>query len=114
MALYKNSLDFVSYINMGDIMKHYINRIINKEVINVKDGSRLGRVCDVCVDIKCGVITALIVPVVRNIFSFVGKKKEYFINWEYVVKVGEDIILIDTDVSKCVKICEQEENKAKE
>lgn len=95
---------------MGDYMnENCISRIINKEVINVRDGSRVGRICDVYVDWKCGNITTLIVPVVKSIFSFFGKKKEYCINWCNVIRVGEDIVLIDTDVRNCIRVCEEEE-----
>lgn len=84
-----------------------VSRLINKEVINVKDGSKIGCVSDVLVDWKCGEIRVIIVPVVNGLFSFVGKKKEYCINWCNVVKVGEDIVLIDTDVRNCIRICER-------
>lgn len=33
-----------------------------KEVINIKDGKRLGYVQDVCANLETGVITAIIVP----------------------------------------------------
>ncbi len=78
-------------------------RLIGKEVINIRDGCRLGRVCDVLVDWKCGEVNALIVPVVKGVFSFVGKKKEYCISRCSVVKVGTDIVLIDTDAKGCIK-----------
>ena len=34
----------------------------HKEVINIKDGKRLGYVQDVCADLETGVITSIIVP----------------------------------------------------
>ncbi len=82
-------------------------RLINKEVINIKDGSKIGCISDVSVDCKSGCICSIIVPVVNGIFSFVGKKKEYCINWCNVVKIGDDIVLIDTDARNCIRICEE-------
>lgn len=82
-------------------------RLIGKEVINVKDGSRIGRISDVCADVKSGTICTLIIPSVKGFFSFFGKKKEYFVNWCNVVKVGKDIVLIDTDLRGCVRVCEE-------
>ena len=54
-------------------------QLINKEVINIKDGSKIGCISDVSVDCKSGCVCSIIVPVVNGIFSFVGKKKEYCI-----------------------------------
>ena len=84
------------------------SRLIDKEVINVRDGSRLGTVCDVSVDCCDGKIKHIIVPAVTGIFSFFGKKKEYCIDWCNVVKIGSDIVLVDTDKKNCLKICEEE------
>lgn len=93
---------------MGDYMSEGgLSRIIGKEVINVKDGGRIGRITDVCVDCKSGNVCTLIVPAVKGFFSFFGKKKEYCINWCNVVKVGADIVLIDTDVRGCIRMCEE-------
>ena len=44
----------------------------HKEVINIKDGKRLGYVQDVCADLDSGMITSIIVPgssKIINIFS---------------------------------------------
>ena len=44
----------------------------HKEVINIKDGKRLGYVQDVCADLETGMITSIIVPggnKIMNIFS---------------------------------------------
>ena len=34
----------------------------HKEVINIRDGKRLGYVLDVCADLSSGTITSIIVP----------------------------------------------------
>ncbi len=88
-------------------MKECCLRIVGKEVINVRDGARTGRISDVCVNMHSGNIEFIIVPVVKNIFSLIGKKKEYCIKWCSVVRVGEDVVLIDTDTGGCVRICEE-------
>lgn len=92
---------------MGDYMnENSKTRLINKEVINVRDGCKIGCVSDVLVDSKDGNICSIIVPVVNGIFSFFGKKREYCISWCDIVKIGTDIVLIDTDARNCVRICE--------
>ncbi len=68
-----------------------------KEVINVSDGKRLGFVCDVEIDLETGKIDAVILPGVGKLFGFLGKDNEFVIPWEKIVRVGEDIILVDLD-----------------
>ena len=68
-----------------------------KEVINTKDGRRLGFVCDVEINLESGKIEAIVIPGGRSWFGFVGKDDEYVIPWDRIKKIGEDIILVDLD-----------------
>ncbi len=63
-----------------------------KEVISITDGKRLGYVTEIEFDICDGKITGI---VVGNSCGF-GKGEEYYIPWEQIRKIGEDIILVDT------------------
>lgn len=78
----------------------------HKEVINIRDGFRLGYVCDILIDIKCGKVISFVVPGPCCLFGLFGKGKEYVIDWCCVVRIGEDIILIDADVRSLLRICE--------
>ena len=63
-----------------------------KEIINIMDGKRIGIIVDVIVD-NNGQILKLILEEKRGRkFS----KEEYEISWNQIVKIGDDIILIDT------------------
>jgi len=63
-----------------------------KEIINISNGKRIGIIVDVIVDTN-GNIQKLILEEKRGRkFS----KEEYEISWNQIVKVGDDIILIDT------------------
>ena len=66
-----------------------------KEVINICDGCRLGYVGDVECTLPEGQMTALIVPGPLRFFGLFGRGEEYFIPWECIKQVGDDIILID-------------------
>jgi len=68
-----------------------------KEVINVSDGRRLGFVSDIEIDLESGKIDAVILPGVGKLFGFLGKDNEFVIPWEKIVRIGEDIILVDLD-----------------
>ena len=68
----------------------------HKEVINIKDGRRLGYVQDVCADLETGVITAIIVPGGSNkILNFFSSNNDIVIKWENIRCIGEDLILVE-------------------
>ena len=67
-----------------------------KEVINLNDGKRLGYVQDVEADFESGEITAIVVPGTSKLFS-VGGKNDIIIPWNKIIKIGEDIILVDIE-----------------
>lgn len=71
-----------------------------KEVINIKDGFRLGYVCDVEIEICSGKVIALIVPGKLKCFGLLGREDDYVVPWEAVEQIGEDIILIMYDIQK--------------
>jgi len=66
-----------------------------KEVININDGSRLGYVGDVELLLEEGRATALIVPGPPRFLGLFGRSEEYYIPWECIRQMGDDIILID-------------------
>ncbi|NLK21407.1 MAG: YlmC/YmxH family sporulation protein [Epulopiscium sp.] len=66
-----------------------------KEVISTIDGSRLGYICDIEVDLNEGRIKKIIVPGPGRVLGFFGKDMEYQISWGRIRKIGEDIILVD-------------------
>ena len=65
-----------------------------KEVINVRDGARLGYIMDVLVDTECGRVVAVTVP--GGGFSLFGGD-EYVVPWESICRIGDDIVLVDFD-----------------
>ena len=71
-----------------------------REVINICDGCRLGYVGDVECTLPEGQMTALIVPGPLRFFGLFGRGEEYFIPWECIKQVGDDIILIDKPMAR--------------
>ena len=79
------------------------NRFSNlkcKEVVNVCDGCRLGYVCDVEVDCRCGQICAIIVPGKGRCFGLLGHGEDFVIPWKCIRQIGDDIIRIEGDTDK--------------
>ena len=65
-----------------------------REVINVADGRRLGRLNDMAFGIN-GCILGIIVPGEKNFFRNITGTDNIFIPWECVLKIGTDVILAD-------------------
>lgn len=66
-----------------------------KEVINIKDGKRLGYVQDVTADLKTGTITSIIVPGNSKGLGFFLGGEEISIPWEAIKCISDEIILVD-------------------
>lgn len=67
----------------------------HKEVINIKDGKRLGYVQDVCADLESGTITSIIVPGNSKMFNVFYGSNEIVIPWQNIKCIGEDLILVE-------------------
>ena len=92
-------LNFISYTKgiCGDFMK--FSDLKCKEVINIRDCKRLGRVMDMEFDECTGCIHTLIVPGNCKPLFFVGSGKEIVIYYKDIKQIGPDIILVD--ISLC-------------
>ena len=67
-----------------------------KDVINTQDGRKLGRVCDVALCYPENKWIGIIVPSSKGLF----KKEELFIEMKNIVKIGEDVILVNVGLPK--------------
>lgn len=68
-----------------------------KEVISLSDGEKLGCVYDMEIDTDTGCITKLIVPG-KGKTSLFSKNHGIKIPWEAINKIGDDIILVNTEM----------------
>ena len=66
-----------------------------KEVIGVSDGSRLGYVEDLEVELDSGRVRALVVPGRRRLFGLLGREPDCRIPGDWVRRFGEDYILVE-------------------
>ena len=65
-----------------------------KEVVNIRDGTRLGFVTDVEIDEVDGRIESLVVPGPTRLFGLFGREEDYIISWDEIETLGEDIVLV--------------------
>ncbi len=73
-----------------------------KEVINVRDGSRFGSVIDLIFSVETGEISHLIVPVGGKLFGLLGNNQELRIPYCDIDQIGDDLIIVNVDVTKCI------------
>ena len=67
----------------------------NKEVINVKDGTRIGFVCDGEIDTHTAVLTAVVVYGRLRLFGLLGREEDFVIPWQDIVLIGDDAVLVN-------------------
>ena len=66
-----------------------------KDIINIKNGCRMGLISDIDINLEDGVIETVIIPGNSNVFSFIRKNNDIIIPWSYIKKIGDDVILVD-------------------
>lgn len=71
-----------------------------KDIINIRDCKRLGRVSDLIFDQKNGCILSLITSAGDKLWGILGKDSECEIPWCKIRQIGPDIILVDADTEK--------------
>ncbi len=71
-----------------------------KDVINIRDCKKLGKVCDLEFDHCTGCICKIMVPGANKCFSFLRCEPEISIPFKDIRQIGPDIILVDINCSK--------------
>lgn len=71
----------------------------SKDVVNILDGKRLGRISDLELDLNQGRVRALVVPGSGRLFGIFsgGSSGDVVIPWGNIVKIGVDVILVRLD-----------------
>ncbi len=77
----------------------------SKEVVNVNNGSRLGKIIDLIIDSNGKNVLGLVVPGVRKIFR---ASEDIFIPWRNISKIGSDVILVCIDACSITNITRSE------
>lgn len=72
-----------------------------KEVVNLQNGGRMGKIVDMIIDSNGKNVLGLVVPGERKIFH---ASEDIFIPWSNIAKIGSDVILVSLDVSSLTNI----------
>jgi len=66
----------------------------NKEVICIKDGTKLGCVYDVEIDTCSGKVVSIVIPGKPKFLGCFGREDDIVIGWCDISVIGEDTILV--------------------
>ena len=66
----------------------------NKDVINLKNGARIGSVDDVVINIECATVVSLLIYGRRKCFGLLGRESDVIISWKDISVIGEDTVLV--------------------
>ena len=72
----------------------HLSELQLKEIINIANGKRIGSIVDVVVS-SDGVISKLVVEERIGKRFLTSNKEDKDILWQQIVKIGDDIILVD-------------------
>lgn len=72
-----------------------LSEMKEKEVINIRNGMKIGFIYDFEIDLEKGEVVAAIIPSYGKVFGIFGKNKDIIIPWQNIFKIGHDIILVD-------------------
>ena len=78
-------------------MEMSFSELRTKEVVNTVDGRKLGKVCDMVFCYPENKILGFVVPGQR---SFASKKTDFFIELKNIVKIGDDVILVNVGFAR--------------
>lgn len=73
------------------------NELRKRDVINVVDGTCLGRICDLNISFPKGIMTGVYVPGRKGCFSKFFDRKQIYIDRSKIIKIGGDVILVNVN-----------------
>lgn len=77
-------------------MTNYLD-LLEKDIINIKNGEVIGRFDDVEIDATKGMITAFYIEEGSRFMGILGKSKTRKIRWEDIIRIGIDVIIVNAD-----------------
>jgi len=89
--LTKQKVKLNKHLLLGVNMEISFCELRQKEVINVCDGKRLGRVVDMVISLHSCKVLGIVVPGNKKIFN---TREDIFISWNNIQKIGADVLLV--------------------
>ncbi|MBR0229674.1 MAG: YlmC/YmxH family sporulation protein [Clostridia bacterium] len=80
-----------------------LSELRTKDVVNTRDGKRLGKVMDIEFDETDGRVDAIVVPGEFKVGSMLrGEKCGIVIPWQRICKIGENVILVELELGDVI------------
>ena len=76
------------------------NTLRCKEVVNIKDGCRLGYIDDIIFDTDTGAICSVEIPQKCRLLGLFSRGESFCIPWNAIERIGDDIIIVSWDIIK--------------
>ncbi len=86
-----------------------ISELRMKEIINLVDGKRMGFIQDFEINLEKNRIEAIVIPREGKFLKIFSREDDYYIPWRNIVKIGQDVILVDIKESTNYVDLEEEE-----
>ncbi len=80
-----------------------IDELRNKQVVCVKDGSVLGYISDIELDVVEGRLTAIVIFGKPRLFGLFGNHDDIVIPWQDIDVIGGDTVLVSTEPAPMIK-----------
>ena len=84
-------------------MKCTLAELRNKEIINIKTGTRLGYVDDIEFETDDATVKAFIVYGRARLFGFLGREDDIIITCDDIAIVGVDTVLVSVEEAELAK-----------
>ena len=72
-----------------------LSELQKKDIVNIKDGKKIGKIIDVYFDETSGYMIKFIIEKTNFVKSLFSNTDEIVIKFSQIKKMGEDVILID-------------------
>lgn len=87
-----------------------ITDLRSKEIVNIRDGARLGSICDLEVDTENGRLVALVIYGRSKAMGLLGREDDIIIPWDSIDVIGDDAILVSHDSHRRSRSVSAEKN----
>ncbi len=74
------------------------NALRCKEVVNIRDGCRLGYIDDIIFDLDSGTVCEIEIPCRGRVFRLFSPRENICIPWHAIERIGDDIIIVSWDI----------------
>lgn len=79
-------------------MAFKISELVQRDIVNLIDGSKLGTVKDVEIDLATGQVVALVLGSgERKYFGLLNAGRDVVVPWENIKKIGLHTVLVEVD-----------------